>query len=89
MSDMSITKYSDLIRTFLNDEIDAQTFERSYLSLFKNEQSFLPPDAFRVLDGLFADVDAFCPDPELRGDEDLNEQQLRDRCAGALKRLRL
>jgi hypothetical protein len=87
MKDAEVIKYVNLLEKLLTDEIDAGTFERLYLSMFKNNGIFLPDDAFQVLDGLFGDVDAFCAYPELRGDDNLNEDQLRDRCGQALKKL--
>jgi hypothetical protein len=87
MSEDAIVGYMRLIMQFLNNEIDPTTFENSYLQLFKNEQRILPSNLFRILDGLFADVDAFCSDPALCGQEDLDEKELRIRCAKALKQL--
>jgi hypothetical protein len=80
-------QYTALIRGFLDEALDAQEFESRFLEKFKNETTVLPLDIFEVLDELFADVDAFCPDPELRDDDDLNEQQLRAKAAEALAKL--
>ena len=88
MKETEITKYVNLIERFLTKEVDAVTFERCYLDMFKHQDCFLPTSVFQILDGLFGDVDAFCADPEIRGDADLNEEQLRDRCGRALKQLR-
>lgn len=87
MSTTSITNYMDLVKRFLTREIDVGTFEHTYLTMFKNQEGFLPENVFHILDGLFADVDAFCSDAELRGEEDLTEEQLREKCASALKKL--
>jgi len=87
MSDKASAGYINLVRGFLNKEMDAGTFERSYLNMFKNEKEFLPTNVFEILDSLFADVDAFCSNPEFCRDEDLNEELLRDSCAEALKKL--
>ena len=87
MSTTAIGAYAKLIREFLGRTIDALTFEQLYLNMFKNEKSVLPPEVFETLDGLFADVDAFCPDAAIRGEDDLDEQQLRESCRKALKKL--
>lgn len=79
--------YVELLEEFVGSFVSALEFERRYLRLFKNEERVLPESLFRVLDGLFADVDAFCPDSELRDEHDLSEEQLRARCAEALGRL--
>src|SRR2546430_1574450 len=43
---------------------------------------------FRILDRLFADVDAFCGDPSIRSADGLDELELRNRCVEALVALR-
>jgi hypothetical protein len=80
-------QYTSLLQGFLDESIDAREFESRFLKKFKNEKTVLPPDIYELLDELFADVDAFCPDPELCDDDDLNEQQLRAKAAEALAKL--
>ena len=87
MSTDVIFRYKTLIEKFLSGSIDANTFEYSYLDMFKKERVILPEPVFEILDRLFADVDAFCSDPALRTDSDLNEQQLREMCLNALHKL--
>jgi hypothetical protein len=83
----ALAKYVQLIERFASGAIDAQTFESKYLKMFKNESARLPEAAFGVLDHLFADVDAFCPDPKLRGQSDLDEDALRSHSLDALREL--
>jgi Bacterial self-protective colicin-like immunity len=83
----SIAKYADLIKDFLQRRIDARDFETQYLSIVKRESVVLPREVFDALDRLFADVDAFCPNPELCGEDDLNEEQLRQRCLETVEKL--
>jgi Bacterial self-protective colicin-like immunity len=71
-------RYRQLISRFINREISAPEFESSYLALFKSDKSKVGGEKFNVLDRLFADVDAYEADPELRkhvygsiGDEEL------------------
>jgi hypothetical protein len=80
-------KYMELIARFVAGQITVLDFERLYLEMFKAETQSLSTDDYEILDALFADVDAFCNEPELRGPNDLNEQQLREKCAGALAAL--
>jgi hypothetical protein len=89
MRDQRIVPYVDLLKEFLAGRIDAPSFEHGYSEAFKNETNILPENVFSILDGLFADVDAFCADPELRArtKDGISEEQLRDCCAEALKRL--
>ena len=71
----------------MSGAIDVRTFESSYLKMFKNESAHLSDTAFTVLDQLFADVDAFCADPLLRGESDLDEDELRSHSSAALREL--
>ena len=80
-------KYIELITRFVARKIAAADFERAYLDVFKSEKESLSAEDFDVLDRLFSDVDAYCGDPTLRGPEDLDEQQLREKCAEALAAL--
>jgi hypothetical protein len=71
-------RYKQLISKFVDREISASEFEGRYLALFKSDKSKVNGEKFDILDRLFADVDAFEADPELRkhvyggiGDEEL------------------
>ena len=87
MRDRRIIRYIDLLKAFLAGTVDAPLFERAYLEAFKSESSLFPDDLFSILDRLFADVDAFCADPELRSRtvDGISEEELRKRCKEALK----
>jgi hypothetical protein len=80
-------EYTALIGNFVNGKIAAQEFEKRFLEEFKNETITFDPQTSGVLDWLFTAVDAFCPDPELCDEDDLNERQLRDKAAEALAEL--
>jgi hypothetical protein len=80
-------RYISLIQSLINREVDAQTFERMYLDLFKNDTTDWSKAEYEVLNDLFGDVDAFCSDPQLCGPDDLNENQLRQESEFALERL--
>lgn len=82
-----LRRYVDLISAFVEGRMEAAVFESEYLRLFKNDPTDWPEDAYQVLDGLFADVDAFSGDPKLRGADGLDEEQLRAKAAAALERL--
>lgn len=85
----SVNKYRDLIRLFLSGAVNATAFETLYLSIFASEPLGLAEDVYEVLNGLFLDVDAFCPDPLLRDEQedDIDEETLRQRCKLALCKL--
>ncbi|GAB3408840.1 colicin immunity domain-containing protein [Massilia agilis] len=57
--------YRDLLQRFLSNQLEAQEFQTAYLEKFQNEKRHLSEELYEVLDALFGDVDAFCPDPEL------------------------
>jgi hypothetical protein len=73
-----IRKYRDLIQEYLTGEISASEFSLSYLEEFKNEESGLSEETFRILQNMFAEADAYCDDPDLRGELDIGEDELRE-----------
>lgn len=84
-----LNPYIELLTTFLEQEtLDSSTFEKLYLELFKGDATMFPDEEFLVLDKLFADVDAFQADPDLRDQYDLDEQGLRASATEALRKLR-
>ena len=68
--------YIHLMQSFLENRIDADDFERRHLSMFKNDNSSWTEAEYDNLEYLFGEVDAFCGDPELRGENDIDEDQL-------------
>ena len=88
MTDKNIQRYIELLRAFVSNAIPAREFERSFLELFKSDETVFAEDVFTILDELFGNVDAFCADPLLRGEDDLDEDQLRACSAEALHKLK-
>lgn len=82
-----LEQYIALLSSFVADKIDAADFEREYLKLFKEDTTERAEAEFEILDGLFGDVDAFCDDPELRDENDLDEFELKEKSKLALERL--
>jgi hypothetical protein len=87
MIDSTVIDYIHLIRRFTTNELKAVEFERLYLQMFKSQPRNLSESVYLILDALFSDVDAFCSDPSLCSDDDLNEDQLRERCVKCLNQL--
>ena len=85
--DTRLTAYRDLIRAFLEEQLTAVEFETRFLAMFKDEEKPFESSVFDILDRLFSDVDAFCADESLRDEEDLDEQELRERCDAAIRKL--
>jgi hypothetical protein len=84
---LGLAPFVALIRDFLAGRIDADRFERCYLDLSGQDLHHRPRAVFLVLDTLFADVDAYCPDPALRQPDDLDADGLREAAARAMARL--
>lgn len=87
---MTVSKlgpYIELTKSFVENKIDANEFERRYLSMFKNDTNSWTEAEYEILNGLFGEVDAFCADPELRDENDTDEGQLREAAKVALAKL--
>ncbi len=80
-------RFRELISRFHERQIPAHEFEREYLSRFKACEEQFPEAVFEALNELFLDLDAFCDNPALRDDSDLDEATLRQRVATALSAL--
>ena len=81
--------YVKLITEFLEGKILAEQFEKMYLNLFANDVTHWSEVEYLVLDKLFSDVEEFCSDPDLRDENDLDENQLRDQAQIALDKLKV
>jgi hypothetical protein len=55
--------------------------------MFKNDEARWLEEEYDVLNDLFRDLESFCADPELRGRDDLDEEQLRQRAEIAIEKL--
>lgn len=76
--------YRQLINHFLQGEMSAAQFEATFLSRFKSEPEGMSESLFLALDRLFSDVDMFCADDEIREDDDLDEDGIRQACKRTL-----
>lgn len=85
----ALQPYAVLLRLFVDGAVGASEFEVVFLRLFKDDPTDWPPDVFEVLDSLFAEVDAYCGDEQLRSKTGgLDEDALRHRASHAFDRLR-
>lgn len=94
-SDDSLRPYRDLVEAFVSGRLAADEFQSRFFELYLNDPTNWPDPVFYILDGLFADVDAFCPDEERRKNtltpqllSELSETELLARCKEALRALR-
>ncbi|OXR44818.1 hypothetical protein B7C42_02772 [Nocardia cerradoensis] len=80
--------YEDIIRKFSSGQISADEFESSFLAKFKHDQNQVPSREFEILDSLFADVDEYVADAELRESVGgISADVLRDRAQSVYRRL--
>jgi hypothetical protein len=84
-----VVPYAILIRLFVDGSMAAEHFEVLFLRLYKVDPTEWPPELFGVLDGIFADIDAYCADPEVRrAVGGLSEEELREHATMAFSRLK-
>lgn len=81
-------KYRELVSRFIDRQISAQQFQSAYFMVFKNDEDQVPGVEFKILDRLFADVDDYTADPELRKRAGgLDDEELRTRAREAYRKL--
>ena len=61
-----IAPYAVLLRLFISGACNADEFEIVFMRLYLEDDTNWRDDIFKVLDGLFAVVDSYCPDDDLR-----------------------
>ena len=86
----NINSYISLIQDFLVSNISVLCFEYAYLRLFKEDNGEMTEEETVIFHQLFMSVEAFCNDPGLRDEDDIDEEQLRkiaDRCLKKIRRL--
>ena len=84
----AVAPYAILLRWLIDGRVSGEEFEVVFLPLYKQDRTQWPPDTFEALDAFFADVDDFCPDPDLRAEVGgIDEDELRQRAARAFERL--
>ncbi len=83
-----VLPYLRLMEDFLADRLPVASFEREYLDTFSSDDTRWPEPIYQVLNEVFLDVDAYCPDPALRDELDIDEAKLRARVERSLTALR-
>lgn len=84
----AVAPYRALLEQFVAGILSAPDFESKFFPMYKNDPSLWPDEIFTVLDGFFADVDEYQPDPALRAQiGGIDEDQLRSQAATTLQRL--
>src|SRR3712207_1188043 len=85
-----VIPFATLIDDFLRGSIPVDEFESRYLRQYKDDPTRWPKAIYEPLNEVFLDLDAYCPDPELRAGDPyaIDEAELRRRVAAALAVLR-
>lgn len=84
MPSYDIRHYKLMISNFVTHKMDASEFESTYLDTYKNDETRRSESEYALLNGLFLDIDAYCPDPSLRDSDDIDEETLRIRAGNTL-----
>lgn len=84
----NLQPYIELIDSFVHGQMTDKVFERSYLDLFTGDDTISNDVDFDVLNDLFYEVEEYCTDPSLRDDGDMDEEQLRQKGAETLVKLK-
>ncbi len=79
--------YTEMIRAFLDGRMSPREFSAAYFARFQDETDPFTEPEFQTLDRLFADLDAYCDDPDLRDEGDIDEDELRECSRRALDKL--
>ena len=82
-----IQKYSVLIASFLRGDVSITEFEKTYINLFKQEDTDLPDVIYQALNSLFLDLEEYCNDPSLREDGDPSVSDIFDKATVVLEAL--
>lgn len=83
----SLDEHVDLMEAFLSGRLPVDRFERQYLDLYSSDATIRGDTIFRIIDDVFFAVDEYCGDPDLRGEYEIDEDQLRERVRAALRAL--
>lgn len=84
----TMAAYAVVLRAFIERRLSGVEFETAFLSMFKRDETTYPEAQFGALDRLFAQVDDYCFDDELRREVGgLDEQGLREAACRAFDRL--
>lgn len=83
---MNREPWQTLMRRLVTGDLDGPAFERAYLDAMREAGRKATPVPYAA-DLMFYEVDAYCADPALRGEGDLDEAGLRAAAERLLGRL--
>ena len=68
-----LESYVIIARAFVRGGLSAPDFETVFLSVFRAEGDRFSPQVAAAIQDLFSAVDAFCEDPAIRDERDIDE----------------
>lgn len=83
---MGPSAYRKLLREFLDGRLNAETFMRRFFRLRLSGDAWLSPASAPIAD-VFVALDAYVPEDDLRGPDDIDEDELRAVTGRSLQRL--
>jgi Bacterial self-protective colicin-like immunity len=86
---LAIAPYRQLLKDFVEGGLTADEFEKQYFEIYLNDNDLECSDTvFNVVDGFFAEVDAYVSNPAIRdlNSGDLGPDELRAKAKALLRR---
>ena len=84
----NLSDYISLIDGFVHHRVSVSDFESRFLAVFKNDTTLCSEEVFSILNELFIATDSYCGDESIRSEDDITEDELRDRARDSLDMLR-
>jgi predicted Ser/Thr protein kinase len=77
-----------MLEALVSGEIAADDFQTQYFEMYENDPRPVSKKVFDIVDGFFADVDAYVDDESLRdpAEGDLGPEELKERARELLRR---
>lgn len=85
---VAITPYRELLVELVENEITPEEFEEKYFRAYAEDPAIHSDAVFNVVDGFFAEVDAYVSNPAIRdlNSGDLGPDELRAKAQALLRR---
>lgn len=81
----------NLIKSFTENKISVEQFEKDYMDQYISNEEILPEEIYQIVDWLFSEVESYTNlplEPTDNPDNYINEDQLRQSAAKALRELK-
>lgn len=85
---MNYNNFLALMKDFINDKIDADTFQTYFFRLLHKDDVFFN-NHYDIMQSLFYDVEEYCPDKKLRNADEIDEIALKNSTISALNQIKL